>query len=195
MVISFLNITEISGITSISLNLTSAPIYGASMGMPQLDFSTYPSQIFWLLCSLGILYVLLSQIVLPRIEAVIQDRQDTISTDLDKAAEFKRRAEEAEMAYEESLSLAYRKAEKISQKTREETQKNLVDALAKADREIEEKAAQSRQRIEQIETSAKKMVENVSHDLVSEIITTVLHDTHQDADTLIKTAQANIAQN
>lgn len=191
--------TIVSFLRESGVSETSLPpvvnVYEASMGMPQLNFVTYPSQIFWLLCSLVVLFILLSRIVLPRIESVIRDRQDTISTDLDKAAEFKRRAEEAELAYQDSLSTAYKKAEKISQKTREETEKNLADALSKADRDIEEKAAQSRQRIEQIEASAKKMVDNVSNELVSEIITTVLHDTYQDTGALIKSAQANISKN
>ena len=38
-----------------------------SAGMPQLDFATFPNQIFWLLVALVIIYFVLSKIALPRI--------------------------------------------------------------------------------------------------------------------------------
>ena len=42
-------------------------------GMPQLDFSTFPNQIFWLLVTLVVIYFVLSRIALPRIAAVLSE--------------------------------------------------------------------------------------------------------------------------
>ena len=42
--------------------------------MPQLDFATYPSQLFWLFVFLGILYLILAYVATPRITKVIEDR-------------------------------------------------------------------------------------------------------------------------
>jgi len=42
---------------------------GKAVGMPQLDFSTWPNQIFWLLVTLVVIYFVLSKIALPRIGA------------------------------------------------------------------------------------------------------------------------------
>src|SRR3989338_7675403 len=39
----------------------------AKAGMPQLDFSTFPNQIFWLVVTLLVIYFVLSRIALPRI--------------------------------------------------------------------------------------------------------------------------------
>ncbi|MFN4098278.1 MAG: hypothetical protein ACK4GT_00740, partial [Pararhodobacter sp.] len=39
----------------------------ASGGMPQLDLSTFPNQIFWLAVTLVALYLILSRVALPRI--------------------------------------------------------------------------------------------------------------------------------
>ncbi len=44
-------------------------------GMPQLDFSTFPNQIFWLLVTLVVIYFVLSRIALPRIGSVLAERQ------------------------------------------------------------------------------------------------------------------------
>ena len=48
-------------------------------GMPQLDFSTFPNQIFWLVVALVVLYLLLSRMALPRIGSVIAERAGTIT--------------------------------------------------------------------------------------------------------------------
>ena len=59
----------------------------AAVGMPQLDFSTWPNQIFWLLVTLVVIYFVLSKIALPRIGAVLADRKSTITNDLAAAEE------------------------------------------------------------------------------------------------------------
>ena len=43
-------------------------------GMPQLDFATFPNQIFWLIVTLVVIYFVLSRIALPRIGAVLAGR-------------------------------------------------------------------------------------------------------------------------
>ena len=53
--------------------------------MPQLDFSTFVPQLFWLFLSLSILYLILSRVALPRISDVIEERKDIIAQDIDKA--------------------------------------------------------------------------------------------------------------
>jgi len=51
-------------------------------GLPQLDFSTFGNQIFWLLVTLIAIYLILSKLALPRIAAVLAERQGTISHDV-----------------------------------------------------------------------------------------------------------------
>ena len=52
---------------------------GKAVGMPQLDFSTWPNQIFWLLVTLAAIYFLLTRVALPRIGAVLAERSGTRS--------------------------------------------------------------------------------------------------------------------
>ena len=46
----------------------------AGPGMPQLDFSTFSNQIFWLVVTLVVIYFILSRIALPRIGGALADR-------------------------------------------------------------------------------------------------------------------------
>jgi len=59
-----------------------------AVGMPQLDISTFSNQIFWLVITLVIIYLVLSKIALPRIASVLSDRQMAISNDLAKAEDL-----------------------------------------------------------------------------------------------------------
>lgn len=63
--------------------------------MPQLEqFDTYLSQIFWLLVTFGILYVVMSRVLIPRMVSILEARVFQIESD-------QRRAEEARMEADE----------------------------------------------------------------------------------------------
>src|SRR3989338_9613617 len=63
----------------------------AKAGMPQLDFSTFPNQIFWLVVTLLVIYFVLSRIALPRIGGVLAQRDGAITSDLSAAEELKKK--------------------------------------------------------------------------------------------------------
>jgi F-type H+-transporting ATPase subunit b len=142
----------------------------ASGGMPQLDFTTFPSQIFWLLVALAALYYIISRVALPKITGAIEERHDAIEDDLERAAEFKRRAQEAEQAYEAALAEAKRKAQAIAAEARAAIQKDVDAAVAKADSEIAARAAESEKRIGEIRDSAMASVEAVAADTAQALV-------------------------
>ena len=144
---------------------------GEAVGMPQLDFSTWPNQIFWLLVTLVAIYLLLSRIALPRIGAVLADRKGAITNDLAAAEELKQKALKAEKAYNEALAQARADAAKIVAEARAGIQKDLDAALAKADAQIAAKSAESEGRIAEIREGALAAVTEVAKDTAREIVT------------------------
>ncbi|MEM9436159.1 MAG: F0F1 ATP synthase subunit B' [Pseudomonadota bacterium] len=142
----------------------------SSGGMPQLDFSTYPNQIFWLVVTLVVIYFVLSRVALPRIGGVLAERSGTITNDLAAAEELKNRAEEAEAAYEKALADARAEAQKIAAKTKAEIQAQLDKELEKADAEIAARAAESEAAIAEIRASAVDSVKEVAKDTAKEIV-------------------------
>jgi F-type H+-transporting ATPase subunit b len=143
---------------------------GKAVGMPQLDFSTWPNQIFWLLVTLVVIYFVLSRIALPRIGAVLADRKSTITNDLAAAEELKQKAVEAEKSYNEALANARTEAAKIVAQARAEIQKDLDAATAKADAEIAAKAAESEKTIAEIRDGAAQAVSDVARDVAAELV-------------------------
>ena len=79
--------------------------------MPQLDLTTFPSQIFWLAVIFAILYVLMARVGLPRVGAMIDARKKRVADDLDRAARMKAEAEAVMAAYERSLADARAQAQ------------------------------------------------------------------------------------
>ncbi len=139
-------------------------------GMPQLDISTFPNQIFWLAVTLVLIYLILSRIALPRIEAVLAERQGTITGDLAAAEELKQKAVEAEEAYNKALADARAEANRIVAETRADIQAELDEAIARADAEIAARSAESEKAIAEIRASAQEAVKEVAVDTAKEIV-------------------------
>lgn len=74
--------------------------------MPQLDFSTFSSQAFWMIVSFLLMWLLMAKMIVPKIVDIINQRQRKIDDYLSAANEFKQRAEAAIEKYEATLKLA-----------------------------------------------------------------------------------------
>lgn len=161
-----------------------------SAGMPQLDLTTFPNQIFWLAVTLVIIYLVLNRVALPRIAAVLAERQGTITNDLAAAEELKQKAVEAEEAYNKALADARVEAAKIVADARAEMQAQLDDATAKADAEIAVKAAESEKAIAEIRAGAMEAVKDVAKDTAKEIVSAM--GTKADARTITSAVTARL---
>ena len=159
-------------------------------GMPQLDFSNWGNQIFWLLVTLVVIYFVLSRLALPRIAAVLAERQGTITNDIAKAEELKAKAVDAEAAYNKALADARAEAQRIAADTKAAMQTELDAAIAKADVQIGEKLAESEKAIAEIRESALASVEEVAKDTAAEIVAAL--GTEADAKTVNAAVAARI---
>lgn len=156
-----------SNTTTLAADATEAATKG---GMPQLDFATFPNQIFWLLVALVIIYFLLSKVALPRIGGILADRQGRITSDIDAAEALKTKAVEAEKAYNQALIDARNEAGRIVAAAKADIQADLDKATAKADAEIAARAAESAKRIEEVRAGAVAAVGTVAKDAAEAIV-------------------------
>ncbi|MBS0272245.1 MAG: hypothetical protein JSR85_06320 [Proteobacteria bacterium] len=74
--------------------------------MPQLDTSTFSSQLFWLVVCFLALYVILSYIALPKISRIFETREETIEEKINTASTYRERAEDLLANYEKTLAEA-----------------------------------------------------------------------------------------
>jgi F-type H+-transporting ATPase subunit b len=153
--------------------MATAPHEVPETGMPQLDFSTFPNQIFWLVVTLIVIYFVLSKVALPRIGAVLSDRQDTIEHDIAKAEELKQMAGEAEIAYNLALATARLEATEIISQTKRDIKAKLMVAISAADEKISSRVKEGEKKIHVIKESSKESILIVAQDIASDIVKAV----------------------
>ncbi len=139
-------------------------------GLPQLDISTWPGQIFWLVVAFAILYFALSRSLLPKIGSVIEDRRDRIADDLDEAGRLQRQAEEARARHEKALSDARAKAHVIAGDTRARLAEELGVESKAAEAAFAKKAAEADVRIKAATDAALANVKTVAADAASALV-------------------------
>ncbi|WP_281966421.1 F0F1 ATP synthase subunit B' [Roseovarius nanhaiticus] len=144
--------------------------YGGAIGLPQLCPDWIGNQIFWLLVTLVIIFFVLSRVALPRIAAVLAERQGTITNDIAAAEDLKVKASEAEAAYEKALADARSNANDIIAETKAGIKADLDQAMAKADAEIAAKTAEGEKAIDEIRANALESVKLVAKDTAKEIV-------------------------
>lgn len=142
----------------------------AAPGMPQLDFSTFGNQIFWLVVTLVVIFFILQRVALPRIGAILAERQGTITNDVAAAEDLRKKAVEAEEAYNKALADARVEASRIIAEAKADIQADLDVAIAKADAEIAAKAAEGEKAIAAIRTSAMDSVKEVAQTTARDIV-------------------------
>ena len=147
---------------------------GGGGGLPQLNLDTFPSQIFWLVVGVLVLYWLMSRIALPRIASVLEERADAIAGDLDRAEELKRKAEDAEAAYKQALADARSRAQAIAAETRAEIQKEIDAATTRADAEISARTAEGETRIAEIREGAIRDVREVAEETAVAVVERIM---------------------
>ena len=142
--------------------------------MPQLDFSTFLPQIFWLFISLSFLYIVLSRYALPRVSDVIEERKDIIAQDIDSAKEYsvesEKAIEELNLKLSEAKTSSQNLINKSIQDIKEDSEikkssliKEINNQISEAEGEIKEKKETALAEISSIsESLAIEMLENLS---------------------------------
>ena len=128
-------------------------------GLPQLDFNTYPSLIFWSIISLVIGYILMAYIVTPQIKSIINLRETNIQNDLIKA---KTSNEESEKIKNEVLS--NQEEIKLSSQTL------INDALLETKKLLEESEKKISEKMELRISKAEQKINQTKDNVITEIL-------------------------
>lgn len=139
-------------------------------GLPQMDASHYPSQLFWLAVTFTFLYLFLSRMVLPRIGLVIEERRDRIASDLDKAADLQSKSEKALESYESALSEARAKAHTLANETRDRLNADTDARKAEVEADLSSKLAEADAKIAATKDSALASIKDVANETAAVVV-------------------------
>jgi F-type H+-transporting ATPase subunit b len=115
--------------------------------VPQIEVSTFSSQIFWLIVCFAALYYLLSRRALPRVSEILEARQDRIAADLDQAQRLRREAEAALATYEQAMAKAQGEAHALLADVQNRLQAEAAERQAELDRQLAGQLADAEARI------------------------------------------------
>ena len=154
--------------------------------MPQLEqLDTYLSQIIWLVISFGLLYLLMWKAALPRVAEVLQERQERIDDDLERAEKLKSEAQAVLAAYEATVAKAQAQAQVI---LREGADAFAAEAASRHDAmsaTLAREAAAAEQRIagarEKALANVRAVAGGVAQAAAAKLIGTEVSDTDADA--------------
>jgi len=133
-----------------------------SGGMPQLDPEFWISQIFWLVLTFGVLYIVLSKLILPKISANLELRKSQIQENIE-AAEKQRESSEAKLKeYDEIILKSKLKAKNIFKDAREKALKDINSKKEILDNQIDKEIDIVEKEIEMLRKGASEKINKIA---------------------------------
>ena len=134
----------------------------AGAGLPQLDISTWPSQLFWLVVLFTAGYILMAKFVTPRIGSVLEERRAKLDEDLGKARSASEDAARIRVEYEADLDAARTAAAETAKQAAAEATKQAEASDAKIAKKLAEKVAKAEAKLATARSEAMANLNNVA---------------------------------
>ena len=141
-----------------------------SGGMPQLNPEFWISQIFWLTLTFGILYIVLSKLILPKISANLELRKSQIQENVE-AAEKQRESSETKLKEYDSIILKSKlEAKNIFKDAREKVIKDINSKKETLDKQIDLEIQKAEREIDLLRKSAPEKINKIAIETSSELV-------------------------
>ena len=141
-----------------------------SGGMPQLNPEFWVSQIFWLIITFGILYIVLSKFILPKISANLEFRKSQISDNIEAADKQRKESESKLIEYDEIILKSKTEAKNIFNQAREKALKDINVKREVLDKQIDEEIKKVEKEIINLRLEAPKKINKIAIEISSELV-------------------------
>ena len=137
---------------------------------PPFDTNHFSSQLIWLALTFGALYLLMSRVALPRIAGILEDRQATVSGDLDYSATLQKQAQAAGSLCEDLIAGARARAQALAEETHIRLAHEAVEQRKSLEHDLHERLAAAEVRISEAKARAMHNVEEIAAEAASAIV-------------------------
>lgn len=134
----------------------------------QID--TFPSQIFWLAITFGLLYFVMAYVFLPKVRKSLEDRDTTITGSIEEAAALSKQADEAVTAFESDIAKARAAARDTASKAKAEADARIAEQTTKVEAELAAKLEKAEAEIAEVRAKAMAGVGDVASDTAAAIV-------------------------
>ena len=139
-------------------------------GLPQLDFNTYPSLVFWSVLSLIIGYILMKYLVTPNIKSILNNRETNIQNDLVKAKTSSQETEKIKENIINSQKELKSRSQLIVNQALSETKQAIEKKETDINQKLNEKVVKAEQQIMETQKLVIKEVIDNAEELTAKVI-------------------------
>ena len=151
-----------------------------SGGMPQLNPEFWVSQIFWLIITFGILYIVLSKFILPKISSNLELRKSQIQENIETAEKQREMSEVKLKEYDEIILKSKLDAKNIFKNAREKIIKDINLKKETLDKQIDDEISNAEKEIKTLKKDATDKINKIaietSSDLLKKLIGTEINN-------------------
>lgn len=169
-----------------SLALTAATVPSSALagGVPQLDPTWYPSQLFWMIISFALMLILVRGFITPKLNVILTHRKESIQTAVREAEEYRAKAAKADQDMSGLILEARSKASALLSGIQKEVNKLEVNALGETSQILNGKLKAAEARIQAASHSALVELQSEAADLTKAIVEKLLGSSVDKADAL-----------
>mgnify|MGYP001239494565 CR=1 FL=1 len=145
-----------------------------SGGMPQLDPEFWFSQIFWLIITFGILYLVLSKLILPKISDNLETRKLQVLDNLELAEKQRNESEAKLKEFDNIILNSKTEAKKFFNESRKKLLEDINNKKERLEEEIDTEVKRVEAEIEELKKKSPEKINKIaietSADLINQLI-------------------------
>ena len=151
-----------------------------SGGMPQLNTEFWISQIFWLILTFGIMFVVLSKLILPKISKNLETRKSQILENIETAEKQREQSENKIKEYEKLIFESKIEAKNYFNEIRQKVLGDIAKKKQVLDNQIEKELKEVEKEINEFKEKAPEKINKIaietSADLLKHLIGTEVNN-------------------
>ena len=167
-------LTRLISCLVIFIGITTNSFGAEENGMPQLNPEYWVSQIFWLIIVFASLYIVLSQIILPKISESLETRKSQVLQHLEQAEKFKEESEKKIQEYDNILNEAKNQAKKIMNESRKKINQNIGEKKNQINKEIEKEIYAAEEEIKILKKNSINNINKIAIETSTEIVKSIM---------------------
>jgi len=141
-----------------------------SSGMPQLNPEFWVSQIFWLVLTFGILYLVLSKIVLPKISENLETRKSEILENIETAEKQRKESENKIKQFEKIVLESKIEAKNFFNEKRQKVLEDIAKKRSALEKDIDSEINAAEDEISKLRNTSGDKINKIAIETSSELI-------------------------
>ena len=143
---------------------------GESGGMPQLNPEFWVSQIVWLVLTFGILYIVLSKLILPKISDNLESRKSQILENIETAETQREESEKKLKEFEKIILDSKIEAKNHFNEARQKTLEDINNKRSALEKDIDKEINAAEEEINNLKINSNEKIKNIAVETSAELI-------------------------